>query len=211
MPPLEAEAWAGLAEVHLDFAAQQDPEIFIEEISSESKRTKISKQLILSLIKQESSFQIDVKSTAGALGLMQLMPVTAKEIAGDLKIKISDNTDLLKPNINIRIGTYYLNRRLRFLNENVPMALAAYNAGIGNLRSWLRARHDLDNLEKNMSFEPVSELWLDELPWFETSNYVKAILRNYLVYKLLDQSNDLNASKIEIELKDPIWKFNEES
>ena len=188
------------------------PDAFKNEIDTESKRYGIPPALVQALIKQESSFRLDVRSPAGAMGLMQLMPVTAREVASDMRIKLPNITrDLARPNVNIRIGTQYLHRRLKAFSGNVPLALAAYNAGIGNIRSWRNARKDLDDIEKNSTSAPAQELWFDELPWPETTGYIKSILRNFLVYRLLDQRTNVQASGAsvsgEIEISEPIWKF----
>lgn len=176
------------------------PLSYLNEIKTEAQRYKIPAQLVSALIKQESSFRVDVASPAGAMGLMQLMPVTAREVASDMRIKIGDLTqDLSTPGINIRIGTQYLHRRLKAFEGHVPLALASYNAGIGNIRSWLRSRIDLKDLQKVQSSDPRDEIWFDELPWPETCGYIKSILRNYLIYKLLDQG--------EYEFSNPTWKF----
>ena len=174
------------------------PRPYYNEIKKEAKRYGISTELILALMKQESSFRTDVKSPAGAMGLMQLMPATAREVASDMRIKIENlSDDLADPAKNIRIGTQYLHRRLRAFNGHVPLALGAYNAGIGNIRNWQNQRKDLADVFKRESSLPEDELWFDELPWTETTGYIKSILRNYLIYKVLDQS--------EIKLTNPVW------
>ncbi|MCB0350174.1 MAG: transglycosylase SLT domain-containing protein [Bdellovibrionales bacterium] len=174
------------------------PLLYVQDIKKESKRYKIPPELVLGLIRQESTFRADVKSSAGALGLMQLMPATAKEVARDMRVKYKNlSLELINPAFNIRLGTQYLHRRIRYFNGHVPLALAAYNAGIGNIRGWMKTRTDLGGAEKLMSSNPMNELWIDELPWPETTGYIKSILRNYLVYKVLDQS--------ELKLSDPVW------
>lgn len=176
------------------------PILYQDEIKKDAGKYGYPSELVMSLIKQESSYRKDVRSPAGALGLMQVMPETAREIGADLKIKIQDVTkDLTNPQINIRIGSQYLSRLLRAHKGNVPVALASYNAGIGNVRNWLLARKDLAGLENSRDSSPLNELWLDELPWSETSGYVKSVLRNYLVYRFLDQG--------EYNLGNPAWTF----
>jgi soluble lytic murein transglycosylase len=167
-------------------------------IEKEAKSSGVSPIWIRSLIRQESSFRPEVKSPANALGLMQILPTTGAELARDLRIKDYQSSDaLLIPEINIKIGSYYLARLLRNFNGNVPLALAAYNAGPTRLRRWLGARKDLGLLESPGSSSPEVEIWLDELPWEETSFYVKSILRNWIVYQLLDGSK--------LSLSEPLW------
>ncbi len=174
------------------------PEEYGPAIDKESKASNISAAWLRSLIRQESSFRPDVKSPAGALGLMQILPATGAEVARDLKIKdFSAPESLLMPEINIRIGSTYLSRLIKNFGGNVPLALAAYNAGPGRMRRWLNARKDLSPIESTASSNPEVEIWLDELPWEETSFYVKSILRNWVVYRLLDGSK--------VSLSEPLW------
>ena len=141
----------------------------------------------------------NVSSFAGALGLMQIMSATGAEVARDIRIRnFVPKRDLLVPKINVKIGTNYLYRLKRAFKGHTPLALAAYNAGIGNIRSWMRNRTDLKPEEMSLQ-DPDSELWMEELPWLETSGYVKNILRNWVVYRYLDQSAD----KISV----PVWKL----
>ncbi len=167
-------------------------------IERESKITKIGADWLRSLIRQESSFRADAKSPANALGLMQLLPATGGEVARDLRIKNYQGSEsLLNPEINIKVGAHYLSRMIRNFNGNVPLALAAYNAGPTRLRRWLSARKDLSLLETTASSSPEVEIWFDELPWEETSFYVKSILRNWMIYQIL------NGSKLS--LSEPLW------
>jgi soluble lytic murein transglycosylase len=78
----------------------------------------------------------------------------------------------------------------------VPLALAAYNIGPGNLHRFLQSRPDMKNLEDGHS-DPDDEIWVDELPWSETSGYVKAVMRNLLVYEWLEKN--------EMVLPKPLW------
>lgn len=174
------------------------PEEYSQWVSRESKNTGIAADWLRSLIRQESSFRPDVKSPAGALGLMQVLPSTGAEVAKDLRIKgFEASESLLMPEINIRIGATYLNRLIKNFNGNLPLALAAYNAGPGRMRRWLSARKDLGPIETSATSNPEVEIWLDELPWEETSFYVKSILRNWIVYRLLDGSK--------LSLSEPLW------
>jgi len=176
------------------------PTEFTPAVTKEAKKNNLDPDLVFSLIRQESSFRVEVVSPAGASGLMQIVLPTAREIAKDLRIKTSiDSSALFDPNLNIRLGTVYLNRLNKTFKGHVPLSLAAYNAGIGKIRKWMASRPDLGDLESQQTATPESEIWIDELPWTETSFYVKAILRNQIVYKLL--------SKGKVELTNPVWKL----
>jgi soluble lytic murein transglycosylase len=172
---------------------------YSEFVDAGAKKYKLSNLLVYSLIRQESSFRAEVVSSAGARGLMQLLRSTGGEIAKDLRIRnFNADTDLFNPSINIKIGTNYLYRLVRNFGGNIPLALAAYNAGMGNIRGWLANRKDLSDLQSDRGKGPESDLWIEELPWSETRGYVKNILRNWIVYRLLDES--------EVSLSFPVWE-----
>jgi soluble lytic murein transglycosylase len=173
------------------------PEEYLASVSRESKSTGVAPEWIFSVIRQESSFRYDVKSPANAVGLMQLLPTTAAELAKDHRLKDYNADSLLDPEVNIKLGSIYLARLTKTFNGNFPLALAAYNTGQGRMRRWLSSRRDLGPLENSRTSAPEVEVWIDEMPWDETSFYVKAILRNWMIYRLL------NGAKLSI--SEPIW------
>ena len=174
------------------------PKEYAQWIAREAKVQSLDEDVVRSLIRQESSFRVDVRSPANAMGLMQLLPSTGAEIAKDLKLRNYEGQEsLLNPEINIKLGTTYLARLLRNFNGHLPLALAAYNAGPTRLRRWMNARRDLGPSDSAPSSSPESEIWMDELPWDETSFYVKSILRNWMIYRLMDGSK--------LSLNEPIW------
>ena len=154
------------------------PKDFSQQIQKESQTQKIDSQLVYSLIRQESAFRIDAVSTSQAMGFMQIIPPTGQELAQDLKIKGYETQQLFQPDLNIKMGTLYIARLVRSFGGNISYALAAYNAGPTKVRRWMNARPQLFEREDD-------EIWIDELPWEETSFYVKAILRNIILYKTL--------------------------
>lgn len=175
------------------------PKEYATFVKPYAERQKVSEAWIYSIMRQESSYQKDAKSSSNALGLMQLLPATGQQLADEFKLKkfvVPDS--LFDPQINIQLGVVYFSRLVGGFSGNIPMALAAYNAGPARLRRWTSARKDLEGLEAKASSDPETELWIDELPWEETSLYVKAILRNYLIYQFLD------AGKVQV--IDPVWK-----
>ncbi|MBX3023176.1 MAG: transglycosylase SLT domain-containing protein [Bdellovibrionales bacterium] len=173
------------------------PKEYSPYIAREAKATGLNEDLIRSLIRQESSFRPEVKSPANALGVMQLLPSTAAEIARDIRLKEYTTDGLLLPETNIKLGSIYLSRLLKNFGGNMPLAVAAYNAGPTRLKRWLNARKDLSLLEAAPTSTPEAEVWIDELPWEETSHYVKSILRNLLIYRMLEGSK--------LSLSEPIW------
>lgn len=164
------------------------PKIFEDEITTAAKARGLNPVLVRSLIRQESAFNPRAVSRSNALGLMQLIPPTAREMADQLKLgPLVLPEDGFRTNINVQMGTAYIARMIRYFSGSVPLGLAAYNAGPRRMETFLEARPDLKEQLKTASSEPLTEVWFDELPWSETSFYVKAILRNTLLYKTLDQ------------------------
>jgi soluble lytic murein transglycosylase len=129
--------------------------------------------ITLSLIRQESAFNPKARSIAGATGLMQIMPTTAKTINSKIK-----KNQLNNPDINLTLGILYLERLLKKYEGDLIFTLSAYNAGEKRLESWLK--------DYFLNKDPV--ILVESIPFEETRNYVKLIYRNIFFYKYL--SND---------------------
>jgi len=134
---------------------------------------------IHAITRQESQFDRAAISHAGARGMMQLMPATANEVAG--KLGLSYNRDLLTTdtNYNMTLGSTYFQQMLRYYGGSYPLAVAAYNAGPGNVNKWLRANGD-----PRTGSVPMLD-WIEAIPIFETKNYVQRVLENAVVYDTL--------------------------
>ncbi|MBE0685169.1 MAG: transglycosylase SLT domain-containing protein, partial [Anaerolineaceae bacterium] len=130
--------------------------------------------LLYSLIRQESFFEGFIVSSAGAKGLMQIMPATGEEIANLLKWPVNYvESDLYRPLINIRMGASYLSRMRTYFDDDIFAALAAYNAGPGNVTNWVeKANNDPD-------------LFLEIIPYEETRRYLRNIYTFYRIYETL--------------------------
>jgi soluble lytic murein transglycosylase len=166
------------------------PKVFDSLIYKESSRQKISSYLVRALMRQESAFGMRASSVASAYGLMQLIPSTGKEVATELNLKnIEVPEDLARPDVNIKMGTYYLAKMIKLFDGNVPMALAAYNAGPGKMLDWIQLRPEIFNQKKNPEEDPFAEIWYDELPWSESVFYIKAIFRNSIIYQILEKGS----------------------
>lgn len=139
-----------------------------EIVDNNTKKT--DPLLVLSLIRQESAFQENAQSRVGARGLMQIMPRTAKSIS---KRKVQAK-DLYDPELNVRLGTSYIDMLLKRYDGNVFNVLAAYNAGALRVDEW-KKRYPTDN----------ALLFMDLIPYRETREYVASILRNYYWYSHL--------------------------
>jgi soluble lytic murein transglycosylase len=131
--------------------------------------------LALGLIRQESSFDAQIISPAGARGLMQLMPPTAQQIAASLHIPAGPLAD---PAINMRLGTAYLQGLLQKFGNVVPYAVAAYDAGPRHVQEWIAANGDAAATGDADSMTD----WIEQIPFAETRNYVQRVLENRTVY-----------------------------
>jgi soluble lytic murein transglycosylase len=129
--------------------------------------------LVSGLIREESHYKSSISSWAGAIGLMQIMPETGQHIASQKGVKITDY-DLKDPNINIPFGIYYLSSVYKDLYDNEVLALAGYNGGPGNAGHWWKTRYNGD----------IDE-FVENIPYRETRDYVKRVLRSYWEYKRL--------------------------
>lgn len=158
------------------------PLAYPQSVNQNASRYHIPRAFIYAIIRQESGFREDVISPAGAHGLMQLMPLTAKKIAQEKKIPYSNKNQLFLTQQNITLGTAYLQQlSQRFSNHPILMA-AAYNAGPSQVNYWL----------KNHPPKQI-DIWIDTLPWRETRNYLKNILAFYTVYQYrLKETTDLD-------------------
>lgn len=129
--------------------------------------------LVAAVIRVESRFRPDATSPAGARGLMQVMPETGQGVAGQLGLPNFEPDMLYHPETNIRIGTWYLGQLRREFDQNLILALAAYNGGRGNVREWL---------SRNPSRSPSSGYRPKDIPFPETRDYVQRVLRDYVRY-----------------------------
>jgi peptidoglycan lytic transglycosylase len=150
------------------------PLLHDEELRAEAGATGLDRSLLAALIRQESIWEPTAKSRVGALGLMQIMPATGKEIARTLKVARWNAEALLDPATNIRFGTYHLAAVLRRFEGDIARALAAYNAGATRVTTW-----------NGRGTERDPELFVERITIPETRNYVRIIERNLTLYQAL--------------------------
>ena len=129
---------------------------------------------ILAVIMAESSFRPHAESHVGAQGLMQLMPSTAEWVAGLMGMDDFEPHMIWDPEVNIALGSFYLNRLMRMYNGDLNLALAAYNAGQGNVNRWLA--------NPDISADGIN---LDVIPFNETYNYLRRVTFNQRVYEII--------------------------
>ena len=148
-------------------------------------RQGLDEAWVLGLIRQESRFMADVRSSAGAMGLMQLMPGTAQWVAGKMGLKNWRWSGVTDIDTNISLGTYYLRHVLDYLDGNPALASAAYNAGPGRARAWRPDR------------VMEAAAWAETIPFNETRHYVKLVLANASYYaSLLSQQTQSLKSRL---------------
>ena len=132
---------------------------------------------ILSIIRQESEFDLKANSHAGAKGLMQLMPYTAKLVAKQAKLPYSKSRLTTDPEYNINLGSHYIAGLILEYDGAYPFAIAAYNAGPKRVRYW-------NKINKNPQKKQIDYInWIELIKFRETRNYVQRVLENYNVYR----------------------------
>jgi soluble lytic murein transglycosylase len=133
-------------------------------------------------MRQESSFERSAVSSAGARGLMQLMPGTAAQAASRLGVPYALGRLTDDPSYNVLLGNHHLSQLMDEWGGNAVLVAAAYNAGSGNVRRWINANGD----PRLPGADVVS--WIESIPFSETRNYVQRVVENAVVYDLLDPS-----------------------
>jgi soluble lytic murein transglycosylase len=135
----------------------------------------VEQAVVLGLIRQESSFDAQALSPAGARGLMQLMPATAAAVARKIGVAV-DPAALTEAGYNMRLGTSYLGGLLTRFNQALPLAIAGYNAGPSRVQDWLAAQDPAGGMDGMID-------WIELIPFNETRNYVQRVIENIVVYR----------------------------
>ncbi|WP_150842381.1 MULTISPECIES: transglycosylase SLT domain-containing protein [unclassified Clostridium] len=139
-----------------------------------SEMYNVDPNLVAAVINTESKFVVDASSSKGAIGLMQIMPDTGKWIAEKLELSNFNEEIIADPEMNIRMGTWYLKKLSEDFNGDYILVLAAYNGGPGNVTKWLedeKYSSDGENLHK--------------IPFKETKSYVQKVKFNHRIYRYL--------------------------
>jgi len=166
---------------------QRFPMPFQEQVVSQSRSIGLDPAYVYGLIRQESRFIIAARSGAGASGLMQVMPATARWTARKIGLTGFKPSQIYERDTNILLGTSYLKIALDDFQDSMPMAAAAYNAGPGRPRVWRAPGGSGPTLE--------GAIWAENIPFFETRDYVKKVLSNTADYAaiLTGQTQSLKA------------------
>lgn len=136
-----------------------------------AKKAGLPQGVIQGIMREESLFQPAIKSWAGAVGVMQLMPATARMQASQIDLSGFSLDQLADPRTNILLGSTFFSKVLKSYEGHIPLTIMAYNAGPGNVNKWLRSRGHL----------PLDE-FIEEIPFSETRGYVKRVLRSTQIY-----------------------------
>lgn len=171
---------AGLAEVQdPEFWNMAYPRGYMNAVTYEAKQNSLDPLIVYALIKEESSYNPAAVSSAGAVGLMQIMPTTGEFIAEKISLKNYNNSFLEDYRINVKMGSWYLASLLSQFDGDLIKALAAYNGGPGNAAKW---EGKFGNLE--------DDEFIESIPIWETKEYVKKVLRSYWEYKRIYGKGD---------------------
>ena len=158
------------------------PRPFDAEVRQAARATRLPEELIYAVIRQESLFRTDARSSAGATGLMQLMPATARRTAAAAGLAKPSLNDLLKPAVNVKLGSTYLRGLLDRADGQWPIAIAGYNAGPGAARRWLP------------SAPMETDVWVENIPYNETRAYVQRVHWHSLVFAWLEDGKPRDAN-----------------
>ena len=160
-----------LAESYFSFVYPRGYPHWVEPLARERK---LPPELVYALIYTESWYRPKVVSPANAIGLMQIIPQTGNEIAGDLNVENFQIEDLYDPQTNLTFGTHYLRKMVNHFNGRLPCAIASYNAGPRVVGKWVRNKGNLSD-----------ELFIEEIPYQETNRYVKKVTTAMMIYKAM--------------------------
>lgn len=154
------------------------PRAYWDTVEDLSKRYDLDPFLVLSVMREESMFDLNARSVSGAIGLMQLIPETAYRLESELRLGVNTLSRIYSPTENIHLGTYYLSTLIKEFGS-YPYALAAYNAGRGVVKRWI---------EKG-NYRSIDE-FIEDIPYNETRNYVKRVLTTLFAYKHIYEAGD---------------------
>ncbi|MDS4030630.1 MAG: transglycosylase SLT domain-containing protein [Candidatus Contendobacter sp.] len=157
---------------HWDDLELRFPLAYRDGVVNQARAGALDPAWVYAIIRQESGFRPTARSPVGALGLMQIMPATGRQIAGELRDATADDPPLLQPDTNIRYGVHYLRRMLDRLQDNPVLATAAYNAGPTKVARWLPATTAVP-----------ADVWAETIPYRETRAYVQRVMEYVAIYQ----------------------------
>ncbi len=156
------------------------PQPFKDKVYANAKEFSFDPNIIYSIMRQESAFNPKARSFADAFGLLQLIPKVAKTAQKEIIVNYNSVDDLFLPEVNIRLGSFYLKSLWKKYNQSFILATASYNANEKAIRSWLKTRYKNDTLS-----------FIEDIPYEETRNYIKLVMRNYVFYQLINSQGSI--------------------
>ncbi|MFO0555058.1 MAG: transglycosylase SLT domain-containing protein [Polyangiaceae bacterium] len=155
------------------------PRPYGERISELEKTDAVTPGLLHALMRQESGFDPEIRSPVGAEGLMQLMPNTAEQAAREARFSDYKAEDIRAPEVNLRLGSFYISKLLKGFQASLPLSVAAYNAGPGAVSRWVENAKELE-----------ADVFVARIPFEETRTYVARVLTNLARYEWLAGGDD---------------------
>ena len=156
---------------HFDDLEVRYPLAWQQDFGSSAESAGIRDSLAYGIARSESLFMRDIRSSAGAIGVMQLMPATGRSTAQELQLPWAGRATLTDSSANIRLGTWYLGKMLNRFANNPVLATAAYNAGPHRVENWLPDSGALD-----------ARIWIENIPYNETRSYVRRVLADDVIF-----------------------------
>ncbi|MBY0383714.1 transglycosylase SLT domain-containing protein, partial [bacterium] len=157
-----------------DYWTYSYPKAYEKWVMEQNQKLQVPAEFIWSIMRAETIFRADAISPVGARGLMQVMPKTGRKLASLMGEDFAFVEDLLKPEVSIRYGSFYLQRLLKKFKGNICLAAAAYNGGPHRVHAWMHYFGDLELDE-----------FVEHIPYLETRNYVKKVTKYFAIYNLL--------------------------
>jgi len=157
---------------HYDDLQLRFPQPYDDIVLKNAQKFSLGPEYVYGVMRQESAMNSLAKSHAGARGLMQLMPGTAKDVANRLNIKSPSRNALLQPKLNVQLGSKYLRLMLDKYDNQQVLATASYNAGPHRVKRWLPSGNTMP-----------ADVWVDTIPYDETRKYVRRVMAYSTVYE----------------------------
>ena len=176
---IDNKHFADLSKLEKPFLLKESYPLYYNNIIGNYQNLRgLDNNLVLAIIRAESGFNRQAHSWANAYGLMQIIPETAGELAGQLNVTYSSPNDLFNPDLNINLGTFYLKQLMDQFDNQPELALAGYNAGPHRVRRWTTFPNSDD-----------IDFFVENIEYSQTRNYVRKVMSSYWIYSLLDKVN----------------------
>ncbi|WP_374088807.1 transglycosylase SLT domain-containing protein [Methylomicrobium lacus] len=168
-----------------DDLALRFPLHYREQVQSNALRHDLDPAVIFGVMRQESLLDSRAESPVGAKGLMQVMPKTGRQLAQEVRQEMAEDYSLFDPDLNIRLGAYYVRKLLQRFDGNMALAVAAYNAGPARVAKWLPPAGNIP-----------ADIWVETIPYKETRKYVASVLSYAIIYQHRLNKNGLKLNDL---------------